>query len=209
VKNIIIVGDSFCASPKGWPIDLANRLELHLISQGIGGASWWPTKQFIDSLHRDDIANTEVIVFVHTNFERIPTDNLDVGRVNFANFDLTKEIDVAVKLYFKHIHNDTFLIWAGQQWFKEISVRFADKKVIHLHSFPYTLPYSDILAGTRVLQDLYSISVNEVDFKTLFGDTRYNHLNTHNNHELANQLYEIIKDDVTGNATLDLSKFQY
>jgi len=194
LSNIIIVGDSFCASAGAWPAELADALDLTLISHGQGGQSWWNARKFINSINPAVIAQTEVMVFVHTNSDRIPTYNEQIGLINHSA-DPTTEIDHAVQLYFKYIHDNDFLTWAQRAWFLEINQRWADKKIVHLHSFPWSLDNGDLLSGLNVTTNLCSISLNELGAERLelFADTRSNHLNAHNNSQLAQQLAELIQ----------------
>jgi hypothetical protein len=195
VKNLIVAGDSFCSDIHGWPGQLANYLGLEAICHGIGGQSWWNARQFLDSLDQSVWDNTEVVVIVHTNADRIPTHNIEIGRIDHSAVP-TVEIDQAVKLYYKYIHDPKFLIWAQRQWFFEINYRWSNKKLVHLHSFPWTLPYADDLAGLNVTTNLCSISLNELAAEkfSLFNDLRKNHLNHINNTVLAQQLHALILD---------------
>jgi hypothetical protein len=193
VKNIIIAGDSFCSNSRGWPGQLATYLDLDLVCHGVGGQSWWDARQFLDSLDQSVWDNTEVVIIVHTNADRIPTHNIEIGRFDHSAPPVA-EIDHAVQLYYKYIHDPKFLIWAQRQWFSEINLRWADKKLVHLHSFPWTLPYADILAGLNITTNLCSISLNELGAEnfSLFNDLRANHFNHNNNTVLAQQLHTLI-----------------
>lgn len=193
--NLIVVGDSFCASANAWPAELARLLNLTLISHGQGGQSWWNARKFINSLNTQIIEQTDVIVFVHTNADRIPTHNENIGLINHSAQPVN-EIDHAVALYFKYIHDPEFLNWAQRSWFLEINQRWGNKKIVHLHSFPWTIPNSDLLTGLNVTTNLCSISLNELGAERLelFADNRSNHLNAHNNSQLAQQLANLIQN---------------
>jgi hypothetical protein len=209
MKYLIVAGDSFCASPSGWPQQLANQLSLKLISYGQGGQHWWGVRNFLTGLSTDVLDNSVAMVLAHTNADRIPNLNLELGRVDITNLDPQTDIEKSVYYYYKHIHDPAFMYWAQAAWFKELASQFADKKIIHLHSFPWTLPLTDSLLGTAVVPSLMSISLNELGSKsmTLFNDVRLNHLNTANNQELARQLGSLITNYTTGPAQLDLTKF--
>ena len=207
-KNIVIVGDSFCANSSGWPQQLADKLELSLICHGIGGQSWWNAKNFIDSLRDDDLAQAEVLIFVHTNADRVPTQNIQIGIIDH-NASPESELETAIHLYYKYIHEPSFLHWAQQQWFMEITRRWAHKKIVHLHSFPWTIPYSNLLTGINIQTNLCSISLNELgttEFK-LFNDKRLNHLNHHNNNQLAVELTSLIKNYQNQKINLGTDRF--
>lgn len=208
MKNIIIVGDSFCASENGWPGMLSQRLGLTLINHGQGGQSWWNVRNFLTNVNEEIIANTEVIVFVHTNAGRIPTNNTQLGIIDHSAEPKT-EIEKAVQLYHKYIHEPEFLNWAQQQWFLEINQKWGHKKNVHLHSFPWSVDYGKSLLGLNILTNLCSISLNELgtDKFELFNDQRINHLNDYNNNELACQLSTLIQNYAQQNVELDTNAF--
>jgi hypothetical protein len=207
MQNIIIVGDSFCSSPQGWPQQLADMLDLNCICHGVGGQPWWNVKRFIDEIDYETLDQTEFIVFAHTNSDRIPTGNEQIGRIDHSNPDQSEQSQ-AIQLYYKYIHEPGFLIWAQHQWFQEISATI-QKKLVHLHCFPWSMKYQYLLRGMNITPSLMAISLNEIaaDRMTLFADSRHNHLNDHNNTELANQLSNLIKNYDMYPHNLDLSKF--
>jgi hypothetical protein len=206
--NLIVVGDSFCSSAEGWPSALADRLGLNLICHGIGGQPWWNAREFLIGLPDQNIEQAEHLVFVHTNAERIPTNDIQIGMVDHSNLTLA-DIDQAVKLYYKYIHNHEFLIWAQQQWFFEISQRWGHKKITHLHAFPWSLHRNNLPVGLNVITNLCSISFNEIaaDQFTLINDQRPNHLNYHNNQELARQLAHHLNQHTNTSVELDSTLF--
>ena len=208
MKNIIVVGDSFCASADGWPNILAQRLNLTLINHGQGGQSWWNVRNFLNTIDEETLTNTEVMVFVHTNAERILTSNSQIGFVDHSAEPKT-EIDKSIQLYYKYIHEPEFLNWAQQQWFLEINQRWSHKKIVHLHSFPWSLDYGKSLSGIKISTNLCSISLNELgaDNLELFNDTRPNHLNNQNNNELAYQLSNLIQNYIQQTVQLDTDAF--
>ena len=210
MKNLLIAGDSFCSSDHGWPGTLANNLGLNLIRYGVGGQHWVGVRNFLISLSSDVLDNCEYIVLSHTNANRIPNLNVELGRVDITNTTPVTDIEKSVYYYYKHICDQEFLAWAQEAWFKELSIKFADKKIIHLHSFPWSIPLSNLLTGLTITPSLMSISLNELGLKsvTLFNDKRGNHLNTENNQELARQLTGLITNYTPGSARLDVTKFQ-
>jgi len=200
VKDLIITGDSFCASDTGWPGILADQLNLNLVSQGFPGHHWWKAKRYLDSV---DTGNSESIVIVHTNATRIPTE--DSALVTFDHSqEPTNELELSVKLYNKYISNPEFLEWAQQQWFAELETQH--ENIIHLHSFPWSVNYGSN-ARKNIEQNLCALSLNELGAKefSLFNDTRPNHLNEFNNLILASQLAEIIQGD---REQLDAQEFE-
>jgi len=209
VKNLIVVGDSFCASP-GWPQDLARLLNLHLVGSGFAGQHWWSYKNFLDKLKPIQFEQAELMIFVHTFTQRIAHLNEQLSKVDLPNADPKIEIEQAVKLYYKHIHNDEYGEWAQIQWFKEIKEKYSSKiKTIHLHAFPWTWEVRNYLGGMQVKPDLSSISLDEIgneEFR-LFDDLRPNHFNKTNNRILSHELRRLYTNYSQRDETLDISKF--
>lgn len=208
-QNVIIVGDSFCASPGGWPKKLADRLDLNLICHGSGGQSWWDARNFLTKLDQDQIDRTEFMIFAHSNADRIPSCNLYLGKVDHSRSPKT-EVETAIHLYYKHIHDHKFLQWAQQQWFMEISREWGNKKLCHLHCFPWSLDSRHLLQGMHVTHNLMALSLNEIDAPqfSLINDDRPNHFNTHNNGEIASQLAEMLEFWDLTPREFDLSTFE-
>lgn len=204
--QLTVVGDSFCSSASAWPQQLANHLGLELNCFGQGGSAWWTVRDYLQK-QPNQARDSKVIVFVHTNADRLPT--LDHSLVSFNHSaDPTTEAEVAVKLYYKYIHDPVFMDWAQRAWFKEIAATYINSTVVHLHSFPWSveLPQS----GINVTTNLCALSLNELG-KTefdLFADSRPNHFNTANNAELAQQLSVLITNNCPGNYALDHTKFE-
>lgn len=209
MKHIIVAGDSFCACDAGWPGQLAKQLNLTLINYGQGGEHWWGVRNFLNSIS-PEVMSDSVVVLAHTNADRIPNLNAELGRVDITNTRPETDVEKSVYYYYKHIHDPAFMSWAQESWFKELADRFADSKIIHLHSFPWTVPLSNLLTGTVIVPSLMSVSLNELGAESmaLFNDTRLNHLNTANNQELARQLASLIADYQPGLTQLDLTKFE-
>jgi len=208
LKNIVVVGDSFCAADSGWPGQLAHRLNMSLINHGQGGQPWWNVRNFLNNVDEETLANTEVMIFAHTNAGRIPTSNTQLGLIDHSAEPAT-EMEKAIQLYYKYIHEPEFLNWAQQQWFLEINQRWGHKKIVHLHSFPWSVEYGKSLPGLNIVTNLCSISLNElgVDRFELFNDQRANHLNDHNNNELACQLSKLIQTYTRRTVGLDTDAF--
>ena len=208
MKNIIVVGDSFCSAQQLWPTQLANYLGLNLVGQGISGGSWWPVRHFLMSLPQETIDATEVVVFAHTSSGRIPTVNQDLGRFDYRSRP-QNEMQTAVQLYYKYIFDDQFLDWAQQQWFREIDQLWGHKKICHLHCFPWTVRDQHLLSDLTVQPNLSAISLNEISAKdlNLFDDNRPNHFNEHNNCVLAQELARMISSGLSGVQHLNLDLF--
>jgi len=209
MKNIIVVGDSFASDPNGWPKILANNLNLNLLCHGIGGQPWWNVRNFITNLSDKIIENTEFIVFAHTNAERMPSLNEQLGLINHSKLP-ESEIETAIHLYYKYIHEQDFLTWAHQQWFIEISRIWGHKKLCHLHCFPGSLNYSNLLQGVNITTNLMSLSLNELGTTDVWGlvnDKRPNHFNQNNNMQLGLQITEQLKNYCNKSVSLDVTKF--
>ena len=208
MKNIIVVGDSFCSDSNGWPKILSNALELNLICHGVGGQPWWNARNFITKLSNDVIESAEFIVFAHTNKDRIPTLNEEIGKVDHSKSPKL-EIEHAIQLYFKYIQDPEFIGWAHEQWFIEISRSFGHKKLCHLHCFPWTLESGYLLTGLNITTNLAALSLNELGATRfdLVNDTRINHFNQNNNRQLGLQLAEHFKNYGNKSINLDVTKF--
>lgn len=209
MKNIIIVGDSFCACDAGWPGTLSKMLNLELINYGCSGEHWWGVTNFLNNLPQETLDNCEVIIFAHTEARRIPnTSNKKLNKVHPPETE--QELKLAIELYFKYMHEDEFLDWVQIQWFKEVSNNWQHIKLINLHSFPTSLSQRHHLKGVNILPDLLSISLTEsgIDHNTMMFDMRLNHLNVNNNLIMANQLYDIILNYYPGDIKLDLLQFK-
>jgi hypothetical protein len=212
MKNIIVVGDSFCSSPDGWPGMLADMLGLKMINFGDPGAHWWTQLYFLNTeITSEDIDNTEVIVFCHTEMNRMPTRNREVTTVNRMNKKFfNNDVDKAVELYYKYISDWKFLDWAQDKWFEDISDKWSHiPKVVHLHSFPWSLNKTDLLQGMNVSPSLASLCLNEVDAKLAseIPITTANHFSDVNNLVLAKEIKRLIDSYIEESVEFDVSKF--
>jgi hypothetical protein len=212
MKNIVIAGDSYCASV-GWPELLADKLGLNLSKHGFGGASWWITRLSLMDLPKETVDNTDVLVLCHTSAERIPVTDTEILQTDWQNIDPDNPKQLAVKLYWCELFSpefSQFFHWARDLWIKEVSEKFKHCKIIHLHCFPWSLGSTDDVNGLTVTPNLTSISLNEINAKKEIDHVicdRPNHLNEHNNQALANEIERLIKNYHDGTAELDLSKF--
>jgi hypothetical protein len=208
-KNLIVVGDSFCASAAHWPQQLADALDLNLMchTQGAGQA-WWDARYWLEHVPQAHWEQTTTVVFAHTNAERIPTDCAELVKIDHSARPTT-EMSQAVCLYYKYIFHTPFMHWAQQAWFREISQKYSNFKLVHLHCFPWSVQYSDQLTGLNITTNLSAISLNELCAQemTLYNDSRPNHLNAYNNQQLAQQLATLIQQGVQGDHALDTEKF--
>ena len=210
MKNLIVVGDSFCSAATAWPGQLTDLLKVELICQGFPGSSWWPVRQFLMNIDQQKIDNAEAIIFCHTDTTRLLNTKLHQGKFSRHNLDTSDEEQLAVKLYYKYVFDETFAYWTEQMWFNEVSTKFGNLKLIHLHCFPWSLKHMHLLRGLNIQPNLTALSLNEIDDDPfiLSVDARHNHLNEFNNRELARQLSEIIKNYSGDSVQLDIDKFQ-
>lgn len=209
-KNIIVIGDSFASCSGGWPSILADMLGLELTVYGGAGEHWWPGRQFLKNVSQHIVENTEVIIFVHTYFDRITRSDSGVHAANIHDENDNSEIVTAARLYFKYISDPNFMKWAQEMWFKEVTEQWQHIKLVNLHSFPWSLENKNALpGGINLIPSLAAISLNEMgaDKLNFIDDIRPNHLNDYNNKELATQLASIITNYSKGTKFLNLETF--
>jgi len=213
MSHLIVVGDSFCSSGIGtsmWPDRLSLNLDLDLYNYGAVGQSWWPIRQFLGLLPDKVRDNCDAIVFVHTNADRVHLHVNNPAISHISSITNDDEMATAMRLFYKHILNSDFQEWAQDQWFKELSEEWSHIKMLHLHSFPWTVSKRHLLKGMNVTTNLAALSLNEIDSDglDLEDDNRPNHFNKFNNDELARQLTNMIKNYREGDVELDVSKFE-
>ena len=209
MKNLIVVGDSFCASP-GWPQELARLLDLNLIVAGFPGQHWWSYRHFLDQTLEDkDLNNAEVIVFAHTFTERIPHLDPEIALCNKFDTNPKTEIGKAVQLYYKYLENAPYAEWAEEKWFEEINKKYSSRfKTVHLHVTHKSWEIRNLLGGMQVYPNLTALSLDEVGVDDIsFDDKRDNHFSNQNNLILAKQLSSLITDYTETERTLDVDQF--
>lgn len=204
------------------PSLVAEHYGLRLLAHGYAGKSWWYSRsQFESQLqkHPDLLNKIEAMVFFHTDWARINTDALEArlpsnthrGLFNFGNNDIAQ----AQNLWFKYLYDENYQQWSMQNWFREISTRFNDKKQVHFHSFADTIKYNDLLIGQKFITPLVWISIGESTETTqqlldklATVDTRANHLSSRNNFVLADIIIQALDNYQNQSQELDLSKFE-
>jgi hypothetical protein len=231
---IAFVGDSFCAAYNHeswksrecttWQKGVETPTYLDIVAQtngytlypfGFGGKSWWYSRcRFIEELERLPKSlfadQLETIVFCHTNPGRI--NNAWNRELSNTDTDSSFAID-----YYKRIFDGQFNEWAQQQWFKEIAEKWGHLKTIHFHCFTETVPLSHLLPGMVYTTPLIWVSIgeltgsdNEIEKKLIHdnrSDSRFNHLNAHNNKVLAEFILGAIYDYRPGQYEIDTSNF--
>ena len=218
--SLVIVGDSFCADrnePGDWPMILANMLDLKLQGHGFPGRSWWSTRNWLKA-NAHLIDKNSVLIVCHTESSRLPAINdigINAGLLRVSVDDVNnhlKSVDPNGRLhklvndfYTSELYVDDFYHWANNAWMQELDAMSANiGKTIHVPSFGHqefdalhNLKNS-IVAIPSSDKSLRRLSMKEIGDKHYFGyDSRRNHLNAHNNHQLANALYSIINSNIS------------
>jgi len=178
LKNIYIVGDSFCAERSNpdahWPAALAKLLNLSLQGQGYPGEGWWPVRNnLLNYIKSDQFDHTELFVICHTEPGRVLSDN--------PLFLLRENVEMTKKVYFTYIQSDSVSSWCVQHWYHELNKLLSGRRVIHVACFLH--PEFELLEGIRILTPLYNVA-------TMIGET-YNHLTQDVNVKLAKFLAEV------------------
>lgn len=220
--NVLIIGDSFCMNPEAWPDYLLKKIKCNKFKvHGEPGAAWWPIRErFLNyAADKEFFDNLDLLIFIHTQKDRIPTrDNrvfairpLKISKNNFvSNID---ERVMAVSLYYKYLHDNIFLIWAQDQWFKEYSE--ICKNIPCVVNLFYDPPLSKIdVPGIKIGTGLHDLAMSQYDLEDpnvheLIGNDGLrgfrNHFTLENNQIFADQLYDII---VGNKKDFDKTKFK-
>lgn len=177
-SDILIVGDSFCASRNketNWPnklVELLSGVSLPARGQGFGGCHWWSTRQGLIS--EIAISIPKVLVLCHTDHGRLPSDQ------NFPlNYTTTvieesrmlpyrigqdyRIIQEAAKYYYKYLQSFAWDDWTANAWYTELDNLIAEHDipyVIHLfgfencmYNFKRGMTSIEILSSIQVLHD--------------------------------------------------------
>ena len=208
MKNLIVIGDSFCvhrdpAYPNSWVSQLGRMTNCKVYGAGFAGRSWWKQHKWFNLNLKDLPAPKETgVVWCHTSAHRLPCDNetqINPWVVRGNKEDLSKFKDstllkLARDFYQSPLYVEKFYTWAMAAWWRELAMTLSPyKKVIHLFGFhDYGMADSNrlaLVASNSVVvmtPSLGSLSkCDSKDFHYGHGDTRMNHLNEHNNHQLA------------------------
>ena len=197
--DILIVGDSWCSerdSLDHWPNLLLK--ELTGVSagiprgQGFPGCSWWSIRnKLFDELK---INPAKVIIIIHTESTRIPSDDNSPMTVNMAFRTVTvkgrwntqkKELRArAAAEYYSHLYSANFHMWAERKWFEELDnflISHENAKIIHLYGHRTTIDNSyEFRMGVTVKSHLFYY------FERNTENIKYpNHMDIINNHKLA------------------------
>jgi len=204
--DILIVGDSWCSERHGldhWPNLLLKKLTEISIGiprgQGFPGCSWWSTRnKLFDELK---IKPAKVIIIIHTESTRIPSDDNSPMTVNMAfrtiavnekwNTQKTKLKAKAAAEYYSYLYSANFHMWAERKWFEELDnflISHENAKIIHLYGHRTTIDNSyEFRMGVTVKPHLFYY------FERNTENIKYpNHMDIINNHKLALCLKDMI-----------------
>jgi hypothetical protein len=247
-KYILFFGDSFCASlndkhfksngcrmwqggfhENSYSSLVADHYQVELMCHGYGGKSWWYSRsQFESELkkHKDLIDRIDAMIFCHTDWYRINSDNMYATTLNLDPVSNTSRflsylnsedqmVAQAQTQWHKYLYDEHYQEWSMQNWFRELSTRFKHKKQVHFHSFKDSVKHNNLLIGQRFTTPLSFISVGEMTGtvkeimnKMSNGDTRANHLSLHNNQALAQVIIDALDNYQDQTQELDTTKFE-
>ena len=144
-KNLLVLGDSFCANrtrSTDWPVIVQNSLLINLRGQGFPGASWWSVRNsFLQNIN----LLPNIAIFCHTEPNRIPHNedwglnysSAELGKIYISDREdqpMSEEFSVACKLYYKHLWDREYHNWAMTRWLCELDELTKDIKIV-LHFF--------------------------------------------------------------------------
>jgi hypothetical protein len=213
--DILIIGDSFCASrheSDNWPKYLTDKLtgsDVIPRGQGYGGCSWWSTRNRL--LKELDQKVPKILIMCHTEPNRIPSD-YDFG-INFKSVEIdniwianekyrnhySKDIKDAANMYYEYLHFFDFHHWAQEQWFLELDEILSEKKisiVIHIHCFRNSKIFEN---GTTSEEDFRSLQITDDsgDVLQYKNDNKIrfdNHFTREQNIKIGEALYKVIQE---------------
>lgn len=142
--------------------------------------------------------HVELMIMIHTQRERLFSNNPDVYHAQ-PQVHHSNELETAVSLHYKYIHDTQFTSWAELQWFKEFNIMCESvPRVINLFFDPSaTESHCSVLQGHNVPTGLLELAlVQHTDHRALIGDGQrgfLNHFTLYNNEIFANQMYEIVQ----------------
>lgn len=231
--NLLIIGDSFCMDKEYWPKDLHPRLltmcgDLRVSSAP--GRGWWAIRHNLLQIKNnspDWFAQLKTLVIIHTFTHRLLSGNDGVEQgvpESTRSWNLFKNFDspeMAYSLYYKYIYDYEFHHWAQIKWLDELADilqscpdiltvhLFADAETHDLVKHSRLSSNSNTLIVPTPLMDIVRLQWPADEQFVMQNDGATcgfrNHLSTHNNKILAEQLYEIINFE---RADFDLARFK-
>jgi hypothetical protein len=234
IKNIIVIGDSFCASrppwfPASWVSQLGQLTGCEIYGVGLGGRSWWKQQEWFDNNQKSlPDPNETAVVWCHTSAHRIPCASdakinpwvVEITDHKDPTNDIQKDIDpngklfrLAKEFYLSDLYVEKFYAWAMQAWWQELALKLKPYRLA-LHFFAFNdlgIDYDDrleLLSDNSIVvvePTLSAISkAEDYDFAGGAGDTRLNHFNAHNNLKLAEFVANTLQT-VAGNSIVSVN----
>jgi hypothetical protein len=221
----MIVGDSFCNNPRGWPnflhIDMYPKaVRGAFICHGHSGGSWWEVRKSLLSIraqYSKQYSAIEKTIIIHPDSHRPCVDRAEklssavVLPKVYSNQDLD-ERTIAASLYYKYFYSEEFSKWSYNWWLQEVENLLPPNCQI-LHVFvgdTVTIPKSwrgQVLP--HKLSDIYDLQFhnvpNTIEQKIALEipNQMTNHFTIMNNKIIAQELHRVLQ----GNE-FDLSRIQ-
>jgi len=235
MKNLLIIGDSFCLHrgkkfPTSWITLLEKSTGCKVYGQGLDGRGWWQQKRWYENaIAQLPNPKETAVVWVHTSPHRLPCDN--DAKVSIRVLDIEDHTDpkqhnphgklfnLAKEFYQSPLYVEEFYTWAIVAWWKQLAIDLLPyKKVVHLFGFyEYGVTDADrlnLLTTNSVVVNkppLLSLCIADSDIHAR-KDTRINHFSDHNNTQLANFIKETLENTPLNTQTeiinLDQWKFE-
>lgn len=216
---------------ESWIDHCTLALDLDFYSFGFAGKAWWYSRHYFLKYwreHLDFTADVDAFVFVHTDPYRFPSHDIAIGTeiMCFPEdawskvpeiFKRQKELSVALKYYYAHLHNDDFHFWAFQQWIMELDRILPDRPVLHFHTLPHSIPMHQLVyqgkgmlftnSLTHISLGEYTGTEEEIHKKNFYRDQRPSHFNAHNNQAFGAFVTRSLINYEPGIHAIDLSDF--
>jgi hypothetical protein len=196
-RNLLVLGDSFCASrtkSTDWPVIVQNSLLINLRGQGFPGASWWSVR---NSFLQNISLSPKIAIFCHTEPNRIPHNedwglnysSAELGKIHVDNREdqpMPQEFSVACKLYYKHLWYREYHNWAMTRWLCELDELTKDIEFV-LHFF-----IADDIHRYHKFQNGVSFSDPLIKYAFADGPNIRNHFDIATNQRFADVVLEHI-----------------
>lgn len=213
------IGDSFCQAyhhHSDWPHIVNRARKTEIAPYGFGGKSWWFSWSNFVYYYADKLDQVDAMVFCHTESNRINTNTPDNARLpnNFWVEHLSSEVQQAYKSYVTYFHDQQFNDWAQQRFFEHLAQNYSQIKMVHLHCFPHSVSWSNLLPGAVFSTPLQLLAIGGVSQTTLDRDPNYlngdalrNHLTVENNQALAHTVIQALDNYSPGIREVDFTDF--
>lgn len=232
-QYIAFIGDSYCASysPTRPNLDwhqgtksrdsytelVAQHFGYDIAAFGFNAKSWWYSWSRFEQEWAQRLDQVEAMVFCHTMNRRINSrTHDDLPCTPLVSQPCAPELKTASEYYFKYISDPEFDSWAQQQYFSMLKQRFSQIKTIHFHCYPPSVAWSDLLPGVVYTTPLSRISLGELVGTKEQTDQQFrkcqraNHMNTHNNQQLAQIIGDVLSQPwQPGQRSLPMEQFDH